>query len=494
MLAPPLLIKAHRWLGLVMSIALLVWAMTGALYSLKPAIQPQPIKHAAPPQTLDLRTAIALPTLLADQGWRSVQQASAVQLDLTLTAYRVKLIGNPIARYYNVMTGQYIVAGESLDAQRLALWYSGQGVDQLTQAQIITTFSDDYPARHRVLPVWQVSFADGLRAYVDPSQSRLISLSNDQQMWLTRLFRIGHTWSLGQIDWPEKKPIMAGYLIGMMLLAIGGISLWMLGRQTNTSFIEPVSMARRWHRRLGSLLAVLLLFWAASGLFHLLRSASPQLIKPSVFLVSHLSGAAWQQAVSQPMARIDLVSLQSSQPDQQTHTGQTAAAWLIRPSTAATESKPTTRDHSVLSQWRMIDAKLGQPLADGLSQRVQHVVGLSTNLKPTQISSVALRPSTEINDHWYSTQIDQRILKIETQTDDHLTLYIDPISSILLAKQNDTDRLESRVFAGLHQWVGLPITQPLRHGLIGIASLLVALLGVLGLILWGMRRYSRQPL
>lgn len=469
-----LLIKAHRWLGLVMSIALLVWAITGGLYALMQSTQPLPAKQVAPPQVLDLRKAIALPSILTHQGWRSVQQASAVQLDLTLTAYRVKLIGNPIARYYNVMTGQYIVAGESLDAQRLALWYSGQGVNQLTQAQIITTFSDDYPARHRVLPVWQVSFADGLRAYVDPSQSRLISLSNDQQMWLARLFRIGHTWSFDQIDWPEKKPIMAGYLIGIMLLVIGGISLWMLGRRAKQPCIEHISMVRRWHRRLGGILAVVVFFWAASALFHIIRSVDHKPLKPSVFLVSDLSVAAWQQAVSQPMARIDLVANQPTPMANQ-------AAWLTQPLNPSATSL----------QWHMTDAHTGQSLADGLTQQAQTFAALYTQLKPAQVSKVSLVPSNSIA---MLGQNIQPILQIDTLTTDHLTLYIDPISGLLLAKHNDTDVLEAGLFAALHQWQGLPVPQPLRHGLIGIASVMVVLLGVLGLILWGMRRYSRQPL
>lgn len=475
MQAPPLLIKAHRWLGLVMSLALLVWAITGGLYALMQSTRPLPAKQVPPPQALDLRKAIALPSILTHQGWRSVQQASAVQLDSTLTAYRVKLIGNPIARYYNVMTGQDIAGGESLDAQRLALWYSGQSVNQLTQAQVVTAFSDDYPARHRVLPVWQVSFADGLRVYVDPSQSRLISLSNDQQMWLARLFRIGHTWSLDQIDWPEKKPIMAGYLIGIMLLVIGGISLSMLRRQAHQPVIEHASMVRRWHRRLGSLLAVFIFFWASSGLFHVIRSVDHKPFKPSVFLVSDLSVSAWQQAVLQPIARIDVVAHQSTLMANQ-------AAWLTQPLNSAS---------TTAQQWHLTDADTGQSLADGLTQQAHNFAARYAQLKPTQVSHVSLLASNKVAMLGPNVQ---PILQIDTRTTDHLTLYIDPISGQLLAKQNDTDVLVAGLFAALHQWQGLPIAQSLRHSLIGIVSVMVALLGVLGLILWGMRRYSRQAL
>ena len=89
-----------------------------------------------------------------------------------------------IAEYFDSRSGQLITDGEQQDAKRLAIWYTGLAKQQIVSTELITEFSDDYPSVNRLLPVWRVSFDNGLRAYVDPSQSRLATLSNDQKMWI----------------------------------------------------------------------------------------------------------------------------------------------------------------------------------------------------------------------------------------------------------------------------------------------------------------------
>ena len=110
-----------------------------------------------------------------------------IQLQPELVAYRVLQPNQNIAEYFDSRSGQLITDGEQQDAKRLAIWYTGLAKQQIVSTELITEFSDDYPSVNRLLPVWRVSFENGLRAYVDPSQSRLATLSNDQKMWMAKI-------------------------------------------------------------------------------------------------------------------------------------------------------------------------------------------------------------------------------------------------------------------------------------------------------------------
>ena len=490
------LLAGHRKLGVILSLAVLSWALTGMLHPIMSATQPQPTQRIPPPQTLTLKTAIPLPTLLQQAGWRSVQQASAVTLDPQLTAYRVKLSGRPQAHYYNAQTGQTIAQGERLDATRLALWYTGKPLEQVQDARVITAFDDDYPAVNRLLPVWKITFTDGLRAYIDPSQARLATLSNDRKMWLARLFRLGHTWSWGQTEWPEKRPIMAAYLIATLVLTIGGILLFVRIKNTENQRLrqQPV---RRWHRRMGMGLSVMILCWVGSGLFHLLHSSSasqPSTAKPAAFLVSSLSLSAWQAATAQPIARIDLVPLAR-------HAQLGQAAWLTQPINAQLTGNMTAMSHSArmspsehaehrhhapaaqsIPQMTLLDAHSGQPVP--VLQQARQLAAFYTGQPATGQATWI----TEFGGEYGFINKRLPVIKVETTAPDHLRVYIEPSSGVLAAQVNDGDAREGWVFSTLHKGNWMPVAKPVRDVVLGLTAFAVALLVLMGLGVWWQRR------
>ncbi|MEG2558667.1 MAG: hypothetical protein RSA22_03325, partial [Acinetobacter sp.] len=191
------LLKFHRSFGMVLGILVLMWSLTGVLHPLMSATQPQPAKRMPPTQQLNLQNALPAPQVLQQHHIQQISALQAIELQPNHVAYRVVKPNQKIAEYFDSQSGQLIADAEQQDAKRLAVWYTGLAKEKILSAEFITKFGDDYPSVNRLLPVWKVDFDNGLRAYIDPSQSRLATLSNDQKMWMARIFRLGHTWTWG---------------------------------------------------------------------------------------------------------------------------------------------------------------------------------------------------------------------------------------------------------------------------------------------------------
>ena len=258
------LLKFHRGFGMVLGILVLMWSLTGVLHPIMSATQPQPAKRMPPSQQLDLRDGLSVPQVLEMQKITEFSALQVIELNKDLIAYRVLKPNQNIAEYFDRHTGQLIEDAELQDAKRLAVWYTGLSQQQIISAELVTQFSDDYPSVNRLLPVWRVDFDTGLRAYVDPAQSRLATISNNQKMWMARIFRLGHTWTWGDQPWTGQSLLMQIALIGILALTLMGIGLFFKihNRKNHRLGKKPI---RFFHRYLGISLSVFIMLWVFSG-------------------------------------------------------------------------------------------------------------------------------------------------------------------------------------------------------------------------------------
>ncbi|MEC7120204.1 MAG: PepSY domain-containing protein, partial [Pseudomonadota bacterium] len=257
------LLRAHRWIGLILCVPLLLWAVTGVLHPIMSATQPQPTKRMPPPQVLDLTVVRPLPAVLQQSGYQHITQAQVVQLSQNQLAYRI--VDNQTIGYYAADTGQPLPQGEQQHLSRLVAWYTDRPVSTIQHIQRVDQFNDDYPSVNRILPVWRVDLEHGLRAYLDPSQDRLVTLSNDPKYWMSRLFRLGHTWSWDEAQLPADRWLKTIVLLGGIGIAIVGLLLFI--RLKNRKGQRLVSRPmQRWHRRMGVVAALFAICWMLSGL------------------------------------------------------------------------------------------------------------------------------------------------------------------------------------------------------------------------------------
>ena len=75
------------------------------------------------------------------------------------------------------------------------------------------------------------------------------------------------------------------------------------------------------------------------------------------------------------------------------------------------------------------------------------------------------------------------MIKVDTNLNDQLRLYIEPSSAVIAAQVNQQDALEGFSFAYLHKWTWLPIDKTLREIMLATIAGLIAVLVILGSVL-----------
>lgn len=534
----------HRRLALVLGVFVMMWALTGVLHPIMSATQPQPAKRMPPPQQLQLQDAIPLPTLLQQQGITQLSQVQVLQLgqaqahDLQhhqqqhhktlihknqspILAYRVQQPEQAVGLYINAQTGKPIVNGEQRDAEQLALWYSGLTTQQIRGSQLVTAFNDDYPSVNRLLPVWRVDFDNGLRAYVEPSQRRLATLSNDSKMWMARIFRLGHTWSIGQDDgqglerWWGKDILMKAVLIGLLAMALLGLTLFVKihNRQNHRLKDKPT---RRFHRYLGASLWVFVVAWLSSGLYHHWHKSEKITLPTAVFNVETLSLNAWQQATQKPLQQLNLVA-SNFKAENGSVTAQ--AAWLLRypsqrtmqPSGQASgqtsgqaSSQPSGQQGSMINHKSGSHAehqhhqanKAQPPKISLLDANTAQVITPEQQAKQLTAFALGLPLQQLIQTEWVTQFggeygfINKRlpVIKVQSTLDNDQRLYIEPSTGLIASSVTNADALEGLSFAYLHKWRFIDINKTLLDVLMGITAALIALLVALGYRVYWLKR------
>ncbi|MEG1488007.1 PepSY domain-containing protein [Acinetobacter sp.] len=471
------LMKFHRGFGMVLGILVLMWSLTGVLHPIMSATQPQPAKRMPPFQQLHLEHAMPASQVLQQHSITQFSALQAIELQPKLVAYRVLKPNQNSAEYYDSQTSQFIEHGEQNDAKRLALWYTGLAKEQIVSAKLITEFSDDYPSVNRLLPVWRVSFDNGLRAYIDPSQSRLATLSNDQKMWMARIFRLGHTWTWGDQAWLGQTIIMQIALIGILVLVVMGVGLFFkIHNRKNHRLRQKPS--RFLHRYLGISLSVFITLWLISGFYHVWQKKPDVKNIQPIFNTQDLSLEAWQTATQQPLQRLNLVPIALNN-------AQAVAGWMVQflgtPQMQGSMTAVKEHDHhnqakSAAPTIELIDAKTSARLdileqSKRLAANYLHI----TAHQFTQSSWV-----TSFSGEYGFINKRLPVVKVETSLNNQLRLYIEPSSGLIAAQVTQQDALEGFSFAYLHKWTWLPIDKTLRDILLATLAGLIALMVILG--------------
>lgn len=480
------ILALHRTLGAALAVLVLMWTLTGILHPIMSATQPQPNKRMPPPQLLNLSQQLALPDILSQQRIEKVAQVQAIQLSPEITAYRVLVPNSNEGLYFNSSTGALIEDGEQQDAERLATWYTGKTANAIKHSDLVTAFDDDYPYVNRLLPVWRVEFKDGLRAYVDPSQSRLATLSNDQKMWMARIFRLGHSWLWGQHAWFGQSILMKAVLVGLMTLTLAGLFLFFKihNRQNHRLQAHP---ARRFHRSLGVGLSAFILMWVFSGFYHIWHTKH-EINKPAAYFLSQsLTQQVWQHTVAQPMQRLALVPIARTAVDAQ-------AGWLIQPIMAhdMQGSMTAMKEHQhhgghkpqTAPVLKLVNATTGEVLSP--LQQARQLAAFYTDISVNRLASASW--VTQFGGEYGFVNKRLPVIKVETSQADGLRVYIEPISGVLAAQVTDADANEGWSFAYLHKWSWFTGEKWLKDTLMATTAGLIALLVCLGLRLWWLKR------
>lgn len=216
-------ITFHRWLGLLIALQLIVSACGGLYWATRDHKETKGLNRrrvvvAAP---IPLDGVMPLTALVQGSGGgiqkaRLFRRSSKVLWELSR--------GGKTERV-DAATGEPV--GPLTEAEAMAIVaaeYDGPG--KIASASLI---EKDPPAdwMARPLPVWRVDVADafGTRVYVDPGTGETGNnwFTNGEGWW-------GWFFVLHTMDWDggplEVNPLLAAFAIGVIALAVSGLSLW----------------------------------------------------------------------------------------------------------------------------------------------------------------------------------------------------------------------------------------------------------------------------
>jgi uncharacterized iron-regulated membrane protein len=495
----------HRRLGIVTCFGVLMWGLSGLSHPIMTRLQPSPVAFSPPVQMVALQGSTSPREILEQHAVAELQRLNVVSFNQE-NYYRVSVGPSQSARYFAVDSGQELMDGDRLYAEYLASHYTGLPLQNVHQSRLVTAFSDDYHELNRLLPVWRVEFAgDGhLRAFIDADQSRLATLVDDTRFTMTRLFRLGHNWSFAEGNPLLQVSIMALVLAAALTSALSGLYMY-FSRRKNAKARLGKQPLRRWHRRMGLLVAVSTLLFASSGGFHLIMSfKQEQAFKPNLptnsISTAQLADEAWQQVTLQPLASIDLV-VQHGRP-----------LWLVRlageaASTHAqvgmlTQEKQAQeiQNHEHHHEHHLHSAKPTAPsppmlhAADGLSDIAPKDL---LELAKTTATDYAKQPLTAIT----NVELVERfggeygfvfkrlpVVKVQFKGEGNPRYYIEPVTGELAAEIRDLDAIEGWSFATLHKWSFADFNKDLRDILVSLFALGNILVALMGLAI-----FSRRP-
>jgi|GEM_PF-270067 hypothetical protein len=260
----------HRWLALVGGISLLIWGLSGLTHIAMVLFGPQQAQFMPPVAQVALSDARPISQTLEASG---IGEAVAVKTVPAANGGALwQVTQEPLAprRYFSPADGSEIAYGDRAQALFLARHFLATD-RKIVSANLQTEFDADYPWVNRLLPVWKIKFAgdDRLTAYVHTETSSLAAVNNSTKEWLQTTFRILHTW-----EWvPEGMDWLRVVVIALMVGSLFGLGASGVIMLVTVRRKKLAPGAKGWHRIAGYVLALPLIMFSASGIYHLVQSA-----------------------------------------------------------------------------------------------------------------------------------------------------------------------------------------------------------------------------
>ena len=213
--------KIHKWVGLVIGLQFLIWAISGTAMALLPMdeVEGGPMAMEAEPATP-----------VSDEAWPKVQRALAGQLVTGLSLrplagrQALEIKTSEGVRLFDANDGLPIVIdGETAKSIAGAVHPLGTPAAKVTQLRELPL-----AVREHELPIWQVDFRDDGNSsyYVSGTTGEILERRNDAWRWWDFF------WMLHNMDYAKRTSfnhpliIMVGF--AMSWLAVTGF--WLLFR------------------------------------------------------------------------------------------------------------------------------------------------------------------------------------------------------------------------------------------------------------------------
>ncbi len=351
-------------------------------------------------------------------------------------------------------TGTALADQDREQAIWLARYYSGSTAP-VASTRFVDSFSAEYPWVNRLLPVYEVRFdtPDDLTLFVHTETSALGSINNNWKRGLQTVFQWFHTWS-----WLDDFPTLRVLVVAILLLSLlsmligGGVLLALLRRRS-----KPTTL-RRLHRGLAWGVALPLAGLLISATYHLFQAEygpapSGMRLSPALPLAQLPEAGGDHPSL---LSGRELNSLSLLAPE---------GRWLVRASLAQRDAKPATGGphahhvQSLAARERRFDGLPSERGAVFIDLMTGQRSALNDRDLALQLASefLGLEENAALSAHLithFGGGYDFRNKRLPVWRVDHGsdTVFIDPVTGILVEQINALQQAERLSFSLLHKW------------------------------------------
>jgi hypothetical protein len=223
--------KAHRWLGLIFSLTILMSAGSGVIHNVMTRTQAPP-PPARPSGALDVSLIKLSVTDAAAKLPDAAQGIAAVNVRSIggQPWYQIYTKTTHAAQYVSAVDGRVDPAQDEAYAAEIASAFLGGA--QVRKTGFLTAFNREYINIFRLLPVYRFDSDDALhtRVYVSTTTGSVTRHTDDERQWEASVFTNFH--KLGFIPNKDLRDLVLTVLTAATcIVALLGVMLFFLTRR-----------------------------------------------------------------------------------------------------------------------------------------------------------------------------------------------------------------------------------------------------------------------
>ncbi|MDJ1493526.1 PepSY domain-containing protein [Cytophagaceae bacterium DM2B3-1] len=453
----------HRVLGIITVIPVIFWTLSGLMHPFMSHWFKPTIAHDFIPQYPIQKNQIKLSVaeVLKQNKITKFKNFRFITLDKQ-TYYQIKDTTNHLL-YFSTQNGRPLPNGDIRYAELLARYLIDDYTSPILAITQITEFDHEYKYINRLLPVWKVSFdrSDRMDVMIETEQSRMATFNTQGRKTFIRIFDLLHNWSF--LEMISNKGLQI--TIMLMLLAIISLStgsgivvygfLWKRFKKTTAGNTKGI--LKKYHRQIGIAVSLVTFAFAGSGAWHLVRKLTPdernKFVYEPVFKTAEVEVASLMPDIQwDRLLNIQIVKI-----------GRTNYFQLFYDKTEL-ESAEVIYQHTYTQKM----LKDGSVLyAKYLANKFANLANVNGSLQSACCDLMSDVANADIsNDNLLHAEILTRfdreygfvnkrlpVVKLDYNTPEKTSYYIEPATSRLAAKIENTDRAEGWSFAILHKYL-----------------------------------------
>jgi hypothetical protein len=477
--------KWHRICSLIISIPVLLWALSGFMHPIMTNLRPAVNMQSIPAETVESnRIKMSLQQVLKQNKIDSIYSVRFVHIDSNWF-YQVRTSRKFSLQYISAKDGNILPKGDWLYAQYLARLFlegkpkntsskmasidkpmampMGSEMDCCTEAASailnnetgaaiegaspISQFDEEYKPIYSLLPVYKVQFKrdDEIRLYVETGQDRFAVAVDKSRANFTKFFDLVHTWEW--INFLGKGRTLAVIFFSGLgfITAVMGIYLF-FSTKSKKVIGSPLMKARRTHRYTAVIASLFTLMFTFSGCYHALTKLNGEV--KSEKLVQHgfassdvnLDLDRLIRTVKQPVTNIGLIQLDGK------------AYWQVylqageKIGKSKDLMKDLSADASVVNYVNAIDYS---ELPNGEALYAKSLATQLSGHGAAEIISAEL--ITKFTDEYNFTDKRLPVWKVNYAFNHNQRLYVETSTGILAKNTNDVALYEGYSFALFHK-------------------------------------------